>query len=81
MSFMSPGQKAKREADLERMRAKWRKERKTVKRLSGEVELLSLPDLARACRYAKRLAKNEALKQHLELAASYFDEAHNAPNV
>lgn len=71
-----PASKARRERDLERMRAKWRRDKVRIHRRPGKKsELLPLEDLARAIRYAKRLTENEALLKHLEIAACYFDDA------
>lgn len=74
-TFMSPERKARREAELVLMRAKWKRDRVTVRRDGKKPELLRLRDLARAIRFVKRWAENQALIDHLEIAASYFDDA------
>lgn len=75
MTFMSPQSKANREVALAAMRAKWLREKRTVKRRSGKQDELRCADLASACRVAERCVTSESLKAHLEIAASYFDEA------
>lgn len=72
---LSPAALRNRERDLARMRERFKRQKKTVLRKNGQKEFLELKDLARAIRYAKRLANNEGLITHLELAATYFDDA------
>ena len=74
---MSPQSKLKRERYLEKMRYRWTREKRKVKRGNGKTEYLKLVDLARACRVAKGCVTNEALKAHLEIAATYFEDAND----
>lgn len=81
---LSPDALQRREADLVRMRAKFKRERSERNARAGagvkskkvvDPEVLDLADLARAIRYAKKRYTNAALLAQLELAATYLDDA------
>jgi len=93
---LSEATRARRDADLARMRQKHQRDRPRVRRVVGlrtvkriaEVErpvrktmVIELAHLAHACRVAKSLSSNPVLIEHLEIAATYFEDAECGPQA